>query len=99
MAISLHAPTDELRNKLMPVNKVYNIDALMGAIKEYLQLTSRRVTIEYVMLNNVNDSIDCAKTLAKLLKGLKEGLNVTIRREFGSKIDGACGQLRGSERI
>ncbi len=132
LAISLHAPTDELRNKLMPVNKVYNIDTLMGAIKEYLQLTSRRVTIEYVMLNNVNDSIDCAKTLAHLLKGLnvyvnlipynetnakefkrskketilkfydtlkKEGLNVIIRREFGSKIDGACGQLRGSERI
>ena len=129
LAISFHAPTDELRNKLMPVNKVYSIPVLIEAISNYLQVTSRRVTIEYVMLNNVNDSIECAKTLADLFRGMniyvnlipynetnhleferssknkirafydelkRQGINVTIRKEFGSKIDAACGQLRGS---
>ena len=129
LAISFHAPTDELRNKLMPVNKVYSIPVLMEAISNYLQVTSRRVTIEYVMLNNVNDSIECARTLADLFRGMniyvnlipynetnhlefrrssknkirafydelkRLGINVTIRKEFGSKIDAACGQLRGS---
>lgn len=128
LAISLHAPNDIIRNQLMPVNKVYNIDILLSAIKEYLQITSRRVTIEYVMLNNVNDSKECALELASRLKGMnvyvnlipynetntiefkrssktkimafydtlkKAGINCTIRREFGSKIDAACGQLRG----
>ena len=129
LAISFHAPTDELRNKLMPVNKVYSIPVLMEAISNYLQVTSRRVTIEYVMLNNVNDSIECARALADLFRGMniyvnlipynetnhlefrrssknkirafydelkRLGINVTIRKEFGSKIDAACGQLRGS---
>ncbi len=129
LAISLHAPNNELRNMLMPVNKVYNLDILTKAIKDYLQVTSRRVTIEYVMLNNVNDSKDCALELAKLFKGMniyvnlipynetnhlefkrssknkilafydilkKEGINCTIRKEFGSNIQAACGQLRGS---
>ncbi len=128
LAISFHAPTDELRSKLMPVNKVYSITPLIKAIKDYLQVTSRRVTIEYVMLNNINDSKECALKLAKLFKGMniyvnlipynetnhlefkrssknkieifydtlkKEGINVTVRKEFGSKIDAACGQLRG----
>ncbi|MDE5540173.1 MAG: 23S rRNA (adenine(2503)-C(2))-methyltransferase RlmN [Bacilli bacterium] len=76
LAISLHAPNDELRNSLMPVNKVYSIDVLVGAIKDYLQLTSRRVTIEYVMLNNVNDSNECAKELASLFKGMNIYVNL-----------------------
>ena len=129
LAISLHAPNDKLRNELMPVNKVYNIDTLMQGIKDYLQVTGRRITIEYVMLDNVNDKLSHAKELAKLFKGMniyinlipynetnhlefkrsskknilafydclkKEGLNVTIRKEFGHKINAACGQLRGS---
>jgi len=128
LAISFHAPTDEIRNKIMPVNKVYSLDELVPAIKDYLEVTSRRVTIEYVMLDSVNDSKECALELAKLFKGInvyvnlipynetnhldfkrssknkimafydtlkKEGINCTIRREFGSKIDAACGQLRG----
>lgn len=130
LAISLHAPNMEIRNKLMPVNKVYNISDLIGAIKEYIAKTNRRVTIEYVMLDNINDSIECAIELATLLKGMnvyvnlipynetnhlefkkskkeqilkfydtlkKNNINVTIRREFGSKIDAACGQLRSKE--
>ena len=130
LAISFHAPNDELRSKLMPVNKVYSIPVLMQAIRDYLQVTSRRVTIEYVMLNNVNDSIKCAEELADLFQGIniyvnlipynetnhleferssktkinafydtlkRKGINVTVRREFGSNIDAACGQLRGRE--
>lgn len=76
LAISFHAPTDELRSKLMPVNKVYSIDALIEAIKDYLQVTSRRVTIEYVMLNNVNDSIECARLLASLFREMNIYVNL-----------------------
>lgn len=128
LAISLHAPNDEIRNKIMPINKVYNISKVISAIKEYITKTNRRVTIEYVMLNMVNDSLENAKELASLLKGLnvyvnlipynetnnlefkrskriKEfkdillnmGINTTVRREFGSGISAACGQLRSKE--
>lgn len=76
LAISFHAPTDQLRSELMPVNKVYSISELIGAIKEFLQITSRRVTIEYVMLNNVNDSVECAKELARLFKGMNIYVNL-----------------------
>ena len=130
LAISLHAPNDKIRNTIMPINKAYNIQKLMVAINKYIEKTNRRVTIEYVMLDNVNDSIKCANELSKLLKGMlvyvnlipynetnhlefkrsnkekvmqfydilkKNGINVTIRKEFGSNIDAACGQLRSKE--
>jgi len=130
LAISLHAPNNELRNKLMPVNKAYPLKDLIETIKEYIEKTNRRVTIEYIMLKGVNDNKNCAYELAKLLKGLnvyvnlipynetnhiefkrtskaqilefydilkKEKINVTIRKEFGSNIDAACGQLRSKE--
>ena len=130
LAISLHAPNDEIRNKIMKVNKVYSISQLIQAIKDYIAHTNRRVTIEYVMLKEVNDSIECAQELAHLLYGMnvyvnlipynetnhiefkksdaktiskfcetlkKNGINVTIRKEFGSKISAACGQLRSKE--
>lgn len=76
LAISLHAPNNEIRNKLMPVNKVYNIDILIQAIKDYLQATSRRVTLEYVMLDNVNDSKEHALELANLFKGMNIYVNL-----------------------
>ena len=76
LAISLHAPNDELRSRLMPVNKVYSISVLKQAIYDYLQVTSRRVTIEYVMLNKVNDSIECAKELAHLFRGMNIYVNL-----------------------
>ena len=76
LAISLHAPNNELRSKIMPVNKAYNLDVLMDTIKEYIAKTSRRVTIEYVMLDNVNDSEDNALELANLLKGLNAYVNL-----------------------
>ena len=127
LAISLHAPNNEIRNKIMKINKAYDINELIESVKEYLKLTNRRVTFEYIMLKGVNDTDECAKELSNLLKrincyvniipynetnniGFKRSLssqitrfcgilkenniNVTIRREFGSKVSAACGQLR-----
>lgn len=76
LAVSLHAPNDEIRNKIMKVNKVYNIDTLIDAIKYYIKKTNRRVTIEYVMLNKVNDSEECALELCKLLKDMNVYVNL-----------------------
>ncbi len=130
LAISLHAPNDELRSFLMPINKAYPLKDVIAAVKEYIEKTNRRVTMEYILLKDVNDSIACAHELATLLKGMnvyvnlipynetnhlefkksskkaidafyqtlqKEKINVTVRREFGSKISAACGQLRSKE--
>lgn len=76
LAVSLHAPNDEIRNKIMPVNKAYSINELISTLKEYIAKTNRRVTIEYVMLNNVNDSIKDAEELSKLLKGMNVYVNL-----------------------
>ena len=76
LALSLHAPNDELRNKLMPINKVYSISKVMEAISKYYEITNRRVTIEYVMLNNINDSDANAIELANLLKGMNVYVNL-----------------------
>ena len=76
LALSLHAPTDEIRNKIMPVNKVYNIDTVLSAIKRYIAKTNRRVTIEYVMLNMINDSEEDAINLSNLLKGMNVYVNL-----------------------
>ncbi|MDD3392385.1 MAG: 23S rRNA (adenine(2503)-C(2))-methyltransferase RlmN [Bacilli bacterium] len=127
LAISLHAPNQELRSKLMPIAQAYNLKDLITIIKEYINKTNRRVTFEYIMLKGINDSETNAIELAKLLKGIncyvnlipynetshieyqkssqeqilkfydilkKNKINVTIRREFGSKVMAACGQLR-----
>ncbi len=127
LAISLHAPNSEIRNQIMPINKTYNIDKLIEAIKYYIDKTNRRVTIEYILLRDINDSKECANELANLLHGLnvyvnlipynevlekpykrssqeqmraffdvlkKRSINVQLRREQGSDIDAACGQLR-----
>ena len=131
LAISLHAPNDKIRNKIMPISKAYKLEELMDSIKEYINTTRRRVTFEYIMLENINDSKECAKELSILLKNLncyvnlipynetenigfkrtkkmqilafydilkKNGINVTIRKEFGSKVDAACGQLRANQK-
>ena len=129
LAISLHAPNNEIRNRIMNINKAYKIEELIDVLKEYIKVTNRRVTFEYIMLKGVNDSISCALELSKLLKGMncyvnlipynetshiefkksdkksvlefydvlkKNNINVTIRREFGSKVNAACGQLRAN---
>lgn len=130
LAISLHAPNNEIRNQIMPINKVYPLEKLIPSIKNYIQKTNRRVTFEYILLKNVNDSDACAHALAHLIRGMncyvnlipynetnnidfkrtnsiqinrfydilkKENINVTKRREFGSKISAACGQLRSKK--
>ena len=56
LAISLHAPTDEIRDKIMPINKAYKIDEIISCVKEYIKETNRRVTFEYILLDKVNDS-------------------------------------------
>lgn len=78
LAVSLHAPYHELREELMPVEKKYPIDALMKTLKEYVGETGRRITIEYTLIKGFNDSIDCAKALAKLLIDLKANINLII---------------------
>ncbi len=76
LAISLHAPNNELRNLIMPINKVYSLDNLMNAVKEYINKTNRRVTFEYIMLKGVNDNKECALELCKLLKNMNCYVNL-----------------------
>lgn len=127
LAISLHAPNNKLRNKLMPINKVYPLEELLPACAAYARTTGRRVTFEYAMLRHTNDGREQARELAEILKGIhchvnlipvnpvpehdversdprqvqifrvileKAGYPVTVRREMGTGIDAACGQLR-----
>lgn len=70
LSISLHAPFDELRSQIMPVNKTYHIDELITACRKYAKDSSRRISFEYAMLAGVNDTDECAKTLAAKLKGM-----------------------------
>ena len=130
LAVSLHASNNELRSSLMPVNRAYSLHDLIECIRKYISKTNRRVTIEYIMLKDINDARKNAIELGKLLKGMnvyvnlipynetnhnefkkttkdkilefydilkKNNINVTIRKEFGGKIDAACGQLRSKE--
>jgi len=76
LAISLHAPNNEIRNKIMNINKAYDINLLIDTLKEYISKTNRRVTFEYIMLDGVNDSVSCALELAKLLKGMNCYVNL-----------------------
>lgn len=76
LAISLHAPNDEIRNELMPINKKYPMDDLRAAIKYYIEQTNRRVTFEYVLLKDVNDSLICARQLAHYVRGLNAYVNL-----------------------
>lgn len=76
LAISLHASNDELRNNLMPVNKKYPLVDLINQIKEYINNTDRRVTIEYILLDSINDFDSNAKELGKLFKGMNVYINL-----------------------
>lgn len=78
LAISLHAPEHSLRASLMPIENKYNLDNLMQTLKDYVGDTGRRVTIEYTLIKGFNDTVDCAKKLAKLLIGLKANINLII---------------------
>lgn len=70
LSVSLHAPDDEIRSSLMPINKKYNVSELIRACRTYTQKTSRRISFEYSMISGVNDSDECAEKLSKLLKGM-----------------------------
>ena len=70
LSISLHAPFDDMRSKMMPVNKKWNIAELIAACRDYQKVTGRRISFEYAMINGINDSKECADGLIKLLKGL-----------------------------
>ncbi len=128
LALSLHAPNDELRSQLMPVNKIWPVSEVIAAARYYGEKTGRRVTYEYILIEEVNDRPEHARELAALLKGSlahvnlipmnpvaerpqyrrpsrervgrfreileAEGVTATVRREMGSDIDAACGQLR-----
>ena len=127
LSISLHAPTEELRNEIMPVNRMYPLADVLRAARFYAERTKRRVTYEYILIRGVNDGVRAAKQLAKLLKGQLASVNLipinpvaernlfrpdkaavrrfqkvleqrhitaTLRREMGTDIQAACGQLR-----
>ena len=127
LAISLHAADNATRNTLMPVNKKYKIEDLIDACKLFIKKTNRRITFEYALIKDINDSEESAYKLSKLLKGMlchvnlipinkveekafekaskttvdkfksileNYGIEVTVRRELGSDINAACGQLR-----
>ena len=76
LAISLHGPNDEIRNRIMPVNKAYPIDVLLDACRRYYAATSRRIHFEYAMIDGVNDSQENAKELLRRLKGLPAHFNL-----------------------
>ena len=129
LALSLHAPNDQVRRTLMPIANRYSLEEILGACHTYFVKTGRRLTFEYSLVQGVNDNLDEAAALAALIKGQhghvnlipvnpikerdfvqsdknaieafknlleKNGINVTIRREMGRDINGACGQLRKS---
>ena len=129
LAVSLHAANDELRSQLMPINRRYPLAELMQAVRTFVQESGKKVMLEYILLEGINDSPKQALQLAEVAsgKGLhinlipyngtqnlgfaassperirafydtlkKQSCLVTMRREFGSAIDGACGQLRAA---
>lgn len=76
LAISLHAPNDEIRTSLMKINKTYNVDRVLEAVREYLKITNRRVTFEYIMIHELNDSVETAVELANKIKGMNAYVNL-----------------------
>ena len=76
LALSLHAPTDEIRRKLIPVAKKYSVKELISACKKFPRIKNSRITIEYVLIKNVNDSKECAIKLAEILKGYPFKVNL-----------------------
>ena len=95
LSISLHAPNNEIRNKIMPVNSRYPVEELLGVCREYTLKTSRRISFEYSMLSGVNDSDDCARELASKLKGMLCHVNLIPVNE----VDGSPFRPSGPERV
>lgn len=89
LAVSLHASNNKTRSELMPINKVYNLNMLMDSIRRYIDKTSRRVTIEYVMIKLVNDTLKDASDLVNLLKDLNVYVNLIPYNETSSNLEGS----------
>lgn len=81
LAVSLHFTNDYLRSKYMPVNKAFPLKTLFEALKEYYNITSRRITFEYILLDSVNDNLDCAYELINLVRGLNCYINLIPMNE------------------
>ncbi|MBQ9534994.1 MAG: 23S rRNA (adenine(2503)-C(2))-methyltransferase RlmN [Clostridia bacterium] len=87
LSISLHAPTNELRGQIMPVNRTYDIRRLIEACRYYFEKTSRRISFEYSMIQGFNDTVSCAQKLAELLKGLPCHVNlIPLNKVEGSPL-------------
>jgi len=76
LAVSLHAPTDRLRDRLVPLNRRYPLRRLMAACRDYVQKTGRRITFEYALMEGINDSLEQARQLGHLLEGLTCHVNL-----------------------
>ena len=76
LAWSLHAPVNSIRDKIMPINKKYNIEEVVKALHKYLEIAGRRITIEYLLIKDLTDTLDCAKHLVELLKDIKCNINL-----------------------
>ena len=76
LSVSLHAPNDEIRNTMMPVNKKWNVETLLEACRRYTDKTHRRISFEYAMVDSVNDSDECARELAERLRGILCHINL-----------------------
>ena len=85
LSVSLHAPNNEIRSKIMPVNKSWDIDELLNACKIYADTTSRRISFEYAMMKGVNDTPECARELSKRLKGILCHINLIPANEVPEK--------------
>lgn len=85
LSVSLHAPNNEIRSKIMPVNRSWDIDELLEACRVYGQKTSRRISFEYAMMNGVNDTPECAEELAKRLKNILCHVNLIPANEVAEK--------------
>jgi len=93
LAVSLHAPNDDLRNKLMPINRKYPLDKIIASVREYVKKTKRRVMFEYLMIDGVNDSPLQAKELAKILKNIICFVNLISFNPVGhSKFKSSTGE-------
>lgn len=83
LSISLHAPNDELRSKLMPINKKYSLNSLIEAVDKYITKTNRKVMFEYLMIAHENDSLECARELALLMKKPLYMVNLIVYNPTG----------------
>lgn len=81
LAISLHFPNNELRDKYMPINKAYKIEELIEALKFYFDITNRRITFEYILLDGINDTKECAYQLINLVKDMNCYINLIPMNE------------------